>query len=164
MGKIRFFLRAVMRDESDPSRVLSRVHDLLLTEAMDELATCMIGRWDPVARTLTIASAGHLPPLATDEATSVVPIAPDPPLGTPNVAFTQPNTVIDIVGPMRLLLYTDGVVERRDEIIDESIAALAKRLATTVGQPLEVAADTILDQATSSGEDDMALLLIDFTG
>lgn len=164
MGKIRFFLRAVMRDESDPSRVLSRVHDLLLTEAMDELATCMIGRWDPVARTLTIASAGHLPPITTDTTTSVVPIAPDPPLGTPNVTFTRPNTVIDIVGPMRLLLYTDGVVERRDEIIDESIAALAKRLTTTADQPLEAAADTILDQATSSGEDDMALLLIDFIG
>lgn len=164
MGKIRFFLRAVMRDETDPSAVLGRVHDLLRTEAMDELATCMIGRWDPVARTLTIASAGHPPPILSDQTTSTLVITPDPPLGTPNVAFSRPNTVVDIVGPTRMLLYTDGLVERRDQVIDESIAALAERVAKTRDRSLEYTADAILDQATGSGDDDMALLLIDFSG
>lgn len=164
MGKIRFFLRAVMHDESDPSQVLSRVHDLLLTEAMDELATCMVGRWNPTERTLTIASAGHLSPIVTTDTTRELTVSPHPPLGTPQVAFTRQDTVVHVDEPMRLLLYTDGIIERRDQLIDDSIAALVDRMARTSGETVERAADLILDEATGSGDDDMALLLIDFPG
>lgn len=163
MGKIRFFLRAVMRDESDPFEVLRRVHELLLTEDMDELATCMIGRWDPNARKLTLANAGHPPPIVTAGTTRTVSVTPNPPLGTPHVALTPQNTVVDIDGPMRLLLYTDGIIERRDQVIDESIGALVARVEMSAGVPLEHAADIIIDEATGSGDDDMALLLIDFS-
>lgn len=163
MGKIRFFLRAVMRDESDPSRLLSRVHDLLLTEAMDELATCLVGRWDPEGRTLTIASAGHPPLVIADRYTSALEVSAGPPLGTPGVACDPPGTVIDIAGSTRILFYTDGLIERRDQTIDESIDALVARFATLGDQSIERAADIIVDRATGSGEDDMALLLIHFT-
>lgn len=164
MGKIRFFLRAVLRDESEPAGVLSRVHDLLLTEAMDELATCLIGRWDPGEGTLTIANAGHPPLVLADRSTtSRMAHATAPPLGTPGVACDPQTTVVDIAGPTRMLLYTDGLIERRDQIIDESIDSLVARFASLNNEPIERAADMIVDRATGSGDDDVALVLIHFS-
>lgn len=164
MGKIRFFLRAVMRHGRDPADVLSQVHDLLLSEGMQELATCLIGRWDPVDSTLALASAGHLPPVLTggdDGATSVV-VEPSPPLGVPLGAFEPLTTTISVTGLTRLLFYTDGLIERRDEPIDVSITSLGARLDALARTRLDEASDSLVRNATSSGDDDMALLLIEF--
>ena len=161
MGKIRFFLRAVMRTETDPAQVLVRVHDLLLTEAMDEMSTCIIGRWDASASTLSLASAGHLPPLLVGSAEPVA-VRPSPPLGVALTGWPPATTTLAIEAGTRMLLFTDGLIERRDEPIDTSIAALHQRLTDLASSTLDETADELLSTATSDGQDDMALLLVDF--
>ena len=131
---------------------------------MQELATCLIGRWDPVDSTLALASAGHLPPVLTggdDGATSVV-VEPSPPLGVPLGPFEPLTTTISVAGLTRLLFYTDGLIERRDEPIDVSIASLGARLDALERRRLDEASDSLVRNATSSGDDDMAMLLIEF--
>jgi len=81
MAKVRFFLRACVRNRFDPSEVLGLVHDLLEAEDLQELATCLIARWDPVVSELTVATAGHLPPVVCSDATAVLDLPVNPPLG-----------------------------------------------------------------------------------
>lgn len=161
MGKIRFFLRAVMRTETDPAQVLARVHDLLLTEAMDEMSTCIVGRWDADASTLALASAGHLPPLRVG-ASAPVAVQPAPPLGAALAGWPPQTSTFDVEPGSRMLFYTDGLVERRDEVIDLSIERLRCRLADLSASTLDETADALLATATSDGQDDMALLLVEF--
>ncbi len=160
MAKIRFFLRASVRNRSDPSEVLAVVHDLLHTEDLQELATCLIARWDPAAGELTVATAGHLPPIVYSDSAMLLNVPVNPPLGVPGARFDAGNAVIAIDRPTRILLYTDGLIERRDEAIDVSIESLATRLQHHGDQPLSEIADALIDQANSNVDDDIALLLV----
>lgn len=162
MGKIRFFLRAVMRHETDPSAVLTQVHDLLIEENMSELATCLIARWDPTDNTLTLASAGHLPAILVDDEVSVVAVEPSPPLGVPMGKLRPLTAAITVRTGSRMLLYTDGLIERRDESIDVSTASLRTRLDELRRVDLSTAADSLVRNSTAGGDDDMAMLLIEF--
>lgn len=161
MGKIRFFLRAVVRTETDPAQVLIRVHDLLLTEGMDEMSTCIVGRWDAAESTLSLASAGHLPPLLVG-APEPVDIRPSPPLGVALKGWPPETTKLPIDAGTRMLLFTDGLIERRDEPIDTSISCLHQRLTDLAASSLDETADALLSTATSDRQDDMALVVVDF--
>ncbi len=160
MAKVRFFLRASVRHRSDPSVVLEVVHDLLKAEDLHELATCLVARWDPVARELTAATAGHLPPIVHSDTAMIVPIPANPPLGVADARFDAGNVVIKIDQPTLVLFYTDGLIERRDEAIDVSIKTLASRLERHADRTLSEIADTLIAQADSNVDDDTALLLL----
>src|SRR6201999_3648326 len=98
----------------------------------DEMATAIVMTVDPAARRLTYASAGHPPPLLRDDETGAVTLlefAQAPPLGS-----AAPEAVVqaEVTLPLRatLLAYTDGVIERRDRVIDEGIARLGDALGS----------------------------------
>ena len=163
MAKVRFFLRSCVRSCSDPSEVLGLVHGLLEAEGLQELVTCQVARWDPVVSELTVATAGHLPPIVCRDTATVLDIPVNPLLGLPGARFDAGNVVVSIDQPVRVLFYTDGLIERRDEAIDVSIQALASQLEHYVheGQrPLKDVADALIDGASSTVDDDMALLLV----
>jgi serine/threonine-protein kinase RsbW len=69
-------------------------------------------------------------------------------------------------GGDRLLLYTDGLVERRDRALDDGLAALALAVAAARAEPLTVAvrgiADTMLHD--EQGRDDVCMLLLEWAG
>ncbi|HYY10892.1 MAG TPA: SpoIIE family protein phosphatase, partial [Kineosporiaceae bacterium] len=106
--------------------------------------------------------AGHLPPLlATADGVRVVDVEPGLPLGLLDPDRTE--LVLPLPGPARIVLLTDGVVERRDEAVVDSLA----RLATALPPPQAVDAaelvERLLAEAPGLTGDDAAILVADVT-
>lgn len=104
-----------------------------------------------------MASAGHLPPVLIDRGAGAViaGIPVGPPLGTGLGGY---RTASLPCGPGTVLfMYTDGLVERRDEDIDVSVNRLAD-LRLPVGGTLEGLLDEVLDRFGRDATDDIAVL------
>lgn len=105
-----------------------------------------------------VAGAGHLPPVFIDPdpaGARVVPVPVGPPLGT---GFGGYRTASVPCGPGTVLfMYTDGLVERRDEDIDVSVGRPAS-LTLPRGGHLEDLLDQVLDRFGEDAEDDIAVL------
>ena len=73
----------------------------------------------------------------------------------------RPQAAATLTGGSTLLLYTDGLVERRDEPIDAGIARVAEVMAQTIEMPVDAVADAMLDKlAPAIGyDDDVAIVL-----
>lgn len=159
MGKIRFFLRALLYDATDPAAVLEALNRLVLAEQQHEVATCLVAVWDRVEHTLSLASAGHLPQLAIidGEARLLAPV-PDPPLGVERSGPGHGATTIDISHGATLVFYTDGLVERRDVPIDESLRWLSERVGSWPSLGLDELLDRLFEIAAGGVDDDVAIL------
>ncbi|WP_405817918.1 SpoIIE family protein phosphatase [Streptomyces sp. NBC_01390] len=156
MSRYQAMLRVVAAREPGPDRILLELDHLLHTTGADRPATCLIAIADPRRGICTYASAGHLPPVVfrPDGLATLLPVPPGPPLGTGHsryVSFTAPCEP-----GHTLLLYTDGLIERRHEDIDASL----RRLTRIRGCPApEELLDLVLDQvAPTDPEDDIALV------
>jgi PAS domain S-box-containing protein len=130
MAAVRFSLRALALDEPAPDRVLERLNHVVSVFASGTMITTLYGVLDPKARTWTYASAGHLPALVRnpDGSAGFVDAPCDPPLGVATSfhcreAVMEPRATI--------VLYTDGLVERRTESISVGLDRL--RQATLAG-------------------------------
>jgi serine phosphatase RsbU (regulator of sigma subunit) len=125
------------------------------------MATVAYGIIGPSRETLTLSLAGHLPPVLAlpGEAGRLVDAPPDPPIGLTIGAPERRTTVLDLPPDGVLALYTDGLVERRDQPVDVGMA----RLAATVraGEPERVCARIMATMIGSrAAQDDVALLAI----
>jgi anti-sigma regulatory factor (Ser/Thr protein kinase) len=124
-----------------------------------QFATCVCVVFDPVDRVCTAASAGHLPPLLSDPAgpTRLLEPPPGAPLGVGGVPFESMRFILPEDGV--LVLYTDGLVERRGQDLDEGLDLLCRTVAERKGS-LEQACDAVLTALnTSSGQDDVAVIM-----
>jgi serine phosphatase RsbU (regulator of sigma subunit) len=123
------------------------------------VGTVVCGLYDPGLRVLRWARAGHLPPVVIrDGAATVLPLPHGVLLGSAPGAsyeeFTTPMAVGDTI-----LLFTDGMIERRDSPIDEALDQFARRGA--VPQPsAAVLADYVLAHAASDTGDDACLVAV----
>ncbi|MEV4557820.1 SpoIIE family protein phosphatase [Kitasatospora sp. NPDC049285] len=157
MSNYRSILRYVAAMDLPPHRILRQLDTLIADEADARPATCVLALADPARARWTLASAGHLPPaLLTAEASELLDVPTGPPLGTGVGGYEQ--TVVELRADHVLLLYTDGLVERRGEDIDVSLARLAA-LRLPVTSPLDALLDATLTALTPhAAEDDIALL------
>jgi len=116
------------------------------------------GLADVAAHQVTLANAGHLPPLVcagTEASFAAVP--PGPPVGIGGPAASS-AALIRVPPGGTLLCYTDGLVERRGEILDVGLKRLAGAAAGTHG-PLDARLDRIITQLTEDRpQDDIALM------
>ena len=174
MGQLRGLLRALAYDadgtgHDTPSAVLTRVEHAARGLSVDTLATVVLGRVErepdvPVrgTRRLRWSSAGHLPPvlLHPDGTSEVLDHEADLLLGVdPDTA--RRDHVVPLPDHATLLLFTDGLVERRGASLDEGIAELQRQVADLAAVPLERLCDTLLERlAPGTGEDDIALLAV----
>jgi serine phosphatase RsbU (regulator of sigma subunit) len=162
MGQLRNAFRAYAHDNTSPAEIMWR---LIRHMGEDEMATAIVMTLDPASGVLTYSSAGHPPPLLRDDDTGRVTqldLAQAPPLG-----FTSPSAVIEaaVALPRRatLLAYTDGVIERRDRVIDEGIARLQEALGSADSS---LSADELADKLirevaeVTGADDDVALLVL----
>jgi serine phosphatase RsbU (regulator of sigma subunit) len=162
MGQLRNAFRAYAHDHTSPAEIMWR---LIRHMSEDEMATAICMTIDPAARRLTYASAGHPPPLLRDDDTGAVTqldLAQAPPLG-----FATPEAVIEaeVALPRRatLLAYTDGVIERRDRVIDEGIERLAEAFGSAdPGLTADELADKLIREVAevTAADDDIALLVL----
>ncbi|MFE2949960.1 PP2C family protein-serine/threonine phosphatase, partial [Embleya sp. NPDC059267] len=101
---------------------------------------------------------GHLPPalIAAGRPVELVEIPTGPPLGTGVGGYEQATRAL--LPDETLLLYTDGLVERRDRDIDDSLAGLAALRPPTAGALEDLLDAVLLGLAPQTGEDDIAML------
>ncbi|MFJ6409790.1 PP2C family protein-serine/threonine phosphatase [Streptomyces hydrogenans] len=158
MNAYRSALREVAATDLPPHRVLRHLDAVVAEDGARRPATCLLVRVDPGRGTATFASAGHLPPavFGADGSAELVDLPVGPPLGT-GVGGYDPATRPLAEGDT-LLLFTDGLVERRGEDIDVSLARLAGlRLPPDPGP--ERVVEEVLDRLDAHhAEDDVAVL------
>jgi anti-sigma regulatory factor (Ser/Thr protein kinase) len=166
MGQLRNALRAYALDGHRPVDVLDRLHALLRSLERREMATLVYMVLDPSSQSYTLASAGHPPPLvlAPDGRVCLIEEGRGPPLGAvADPGYTEASGVV--CPGATLLLYTDGLVERRDMWIDEGIA----KLTEAAGKAVELDAEALVAQLLTElvpeggGEDDVAVLAVGLT-
>jgi serine phosphatase RsbU (regulator of sigma subunit) len=134
----------------------------------DLLATCAIVRLDPLPDqtwTATFANAGHLPPLLIDSDgnATLIQLMNDPLLGLTNERGrrTHTETTITITASSTLVLYTDGLIERRNEDIDISLERLrAAASMSTDGVTMKRFCHDLVQRVAPSGMDDVAVIAI----
>ncbi|AGS72488.1 GAF domain-containing protein [Streptomyces collinus] len=158
MSAYRSALRYIASADLPPHRVLRQLDDIAAGEGGRRPATCLLARADPGRGRLTLSSAGHLPPLLIDgdgrAALLGVPVGP--PLGTGFGGYE--SATHELAPGQTLVLFTDGLVERRGEDIDSSLARLAA-LRFTPGDGVDHILDTILARLDARhAEDDVAVL------
>ncbi|MEV5511059.1 ATP-binding SpoIIE family protein phosphatase [Streptomyces orinoci] len=161
MGQLRTAVRAYARLDLPPHEVLQLLDGLAAEIDATQIATCVYAVHDPNEGRLVYASAGHLPILVRDP-DGVVHRAAEPtgpPLGTGGWLHTSGSMPL---GPgSSAVLYTDGLVERRNQDIDEGVAALERAFAGATGSP-QVMCDRLIRTMgiTEEHDDDVAVLVL----
>ncbi|MFF3607801.1 PP2C family protein-serine/threonine phosphatase [Streptomyces sp. NPDC002463] len=158
MNAYRAALREVASTDLPPHRVLRHLDSVVAEDDARRPATCLLVQVDPSRGTATFANAGHLPPavFGADGSAELVDLPVGPPLGT-GVGGYEPTTRPLTPGET-LLIFTDGLVERRGEDIDMSLARLAAlRLPEDCG-PERVVEEVLRRLDAHHAEDDVAVL------
>ncbi|MEU1708410.1 SpoIIE family protein phosphatase [Streptomyces sp. NPDC005706] len=161
MGQLRTAVRAYARLDLPPHEVLQLLDGLAAEIDANQIATCVYAVHDPNEGRLVYASAGHLPILVRDESGTVLRAdePTGPPLGTGGWMHASGSIAL---GPgSTAVLYTDGLVERRNEDLDEGIASLERALSGATGTP-QVVCDRLVRSAgvTADHDDDVAVLVL----
>ncbi|MGH4035593.1 ATP-binding SpoIIE family protein phosphatase [Actinomycetota bacterium Odt1-20B] len=161
MGQLRTAVRAYARLDLPPHEVLQLLDGLAAEIDASQIATCVYAVHDPNEGSLVYASAGHLPILVRDENGTIhrAEEPTGPPLGTGGWLHASGSVPL---GPgSTAVLYTDGLVERREEDIDEGVAALEHALAGATGTP-QVVCDRLIRAlgVTADHDDDVAVMVL----
>ncbi|WP_311931720.1 SpoIIE family protein phosphatase [Microbispora sp. H11081] len=165
MSQMRNMLRAlaVDRDES-PGDVLRRLNSALETLNGESTATCVLARlerdYEGLWR-LAYSVAGHPPPLlVTGEGEGrFLQNAGNPLLG---LSYEHPwiSAVEPLPPDSTLLLYTDGLVERRGEDLGDGLERLRRCAEPLAREPLGRFCDELLTGMPVTGEDDVAMIAL----
>jgi light-regulated signal transduction histidine kinase (bacteriophytochrome) len=153
-AQLRHALRATLLRDLGPAAALGELNRLLTTLLPGEMATVVVAELDPAGGEVAVARAGHLPVLST--ATGYVQEGRGPALGILDDArYTE--TQLRLTGDERLLLFSDGLVERRGEVVDAGLAAL-QAAAAAGGADVSALLDAVLAALDPPGTDDVTLL------
>ena len=162
MSRLRNATRALAIVVPDPGPLMSRVADVLLQYDPGIMATMLIAAIDEKGG-MRWANAGHLPPLLVDvdRRPTFIEEESEPPVGTwPHAYRTRQLT---LPPASSLLLYTDGLVERRGVPLDDGLSALSRTVAESDWRNLEELCDGVLAAhggARANLEDDLAVLVV----
>jgi serine phosphatase RsbU (regulator of sigma subunit) len=167
MSRMRNMLRGLAADREEPPGDILRRLDKA-TQVLDPeegTATCALVRVEraPAGGWQAYYSvAGHPPPLLVDAdgGTRFLTAASSPLLGMPVPDEWRTSAIEPLPPGGTLLLYTDGLVERPDEDIDDSLAGLARTAAGLARLPLADFCDSLLAGAASTGTDDICLIAL----
>ncbi len=162
MAELRAALRAYAIAEPDsPARAISALNTLVASTHGSMVATLLYMVVDEDAG-VRFASAGHLPPLLLSSSgqTRFLWAAPGAPLGVNDPAHYE-DVEAELAAGDTLLLYTDGLVERRGEMIDTGLERLSRSLAAAPRELEELCAHVLADaEDRSRSRDDTALLAV----
>jgi serine phosphatase RsbU (regulator of sigma subunit) len=164
MGQVRNLLRGMAYDSDDsPAVLLGRLDTAMQGLGLDTLATALLARVEPAddGYRLRWANAGHLPPVLRTGAGGlhVLDDESDLLLGL-DAAAERSERVTDLPTGSSLVLYTDGLIERRDASLDAGIARVTQAVSRLGDADAEATADAVVRAAGSSNEDDIAVLVL----
>lgn len=168
MGQLRSALSAATHGADGPPEALDTL-DRYARNVPGSLGTTVVQmRLDRTRETVRYSRAGHLPPLlmtAEGEGTFLTEGA-GLPLGVGDPGEPHPKAEVPLPRGATLVLYTDGLIERRGRTIDAGFAALTDAVRRHVALDVEALADAILDglRNDEAMPDDTALVVARSTG
>ncbi|MFD9003670.1 SpoIIE family protein phosphatase [Streptomyces sp. NPDC059582] len=172
MGRLRTAVRTLADMELPPHELLARLDDTVRrlseedADAADQLpaavgATCLYAVYDPVTRRCTMARAGHPPPAIIDPQghSTFADMPAGAPLGLGLGLVPFESVELELPQGTLLALYSDGLVESRDDDIDVGLDRLGAALAETSSSLEDLCSRVIESLPTQSPADDVTLLL-----
>ncbi|GAA2242751.1 MULTISPECIES: PP2C family protein-serine/threonine phosphatase [Streptomyces] len=164
MGQLRSALSAASRVADGPAQALDVLGRYAHVIDGAESATAATTFIDCDRHLITYSSAGHPPPVLVhaDGGTEFLDQATDTPLDARPDPIPRPQSETTYAAGATLVLYTDGLIERRHEDIDEGLYRLADALRDHRDQDPETLADTVLSELLPPGgvTDDTALIIV----
>jgi light-regulated signal transduction histidine kinase (bacteriophytochrome) len=156
MAQLRNALRAQLFAGAAPAEALNQLNDFCVHMLPSAFATVIAARVDLNTGAVEAACAGHLIPYLTNSASGAVlaPIELRPPIGIRGVTYASSEFIL--VPGQGLVMYSDGLVERRGEVIDEGL----DRLAETLGRTSDAPASTIWTAMASGNVDDDVTIVV----
>jgi serine phosphatase RsbU (regulator of sigma subunit) len=163
MAQVRNLLRGISYAlPAPPGRVLSGLDDAMRGLAMDVFATVFFAQIDaephPGPRLMRWSNAGHPPPvlLGADGSVRLLEAKPEVMLGVKAGAVRSDHSVLLEPGAS-VILYTDGLLERRERFFDDGVVELVAALSGRQGLSAEQLCDFLIDRFAGHTEDDIVL-------
>jgi hypothetical protein len=159
MVALRNCLRGLAITGAGPAALLGWLNSVACHLTDGIIGTAICGLYDPVSRNLRWARAGHLPPvLVRGGGAAELPLAQGILLGAdPDASYQEVTT--SLRSGDTLLLFTDGLIERRGDPIDDSVRSLL-RIAGRPVHDLARYADELMASAASDTDDDACLVAV----
>ncbi|RZI90113.1 MAG: serine/threonine-protein phosphatase, partial [Microbacterium sp.] len=160
MARARFTLRAYLLDGNPPDVALAKCSLQFDISADGHMATVLVGVGDSRTGDITLANAGHPPPvvITADGTGTLVRVPVGPPLGTGQGSYT--TSTVNLPSGATLVGYTDGLVERRGEDIEVSLDRLVATAEQLPRERLHAFVSSLLDAMADVGQDDIAVLAL----
>jgi serine phosphatase RsbU (regulator of sigma subunit) len=160
-AQLRHALRAHLLRDVGPAEALAALNELVVRLLPDELATAVVAELDPGSGEVAIATAGHLPVLRVGGAEAgYLDADRGPALGLLDTAGYR-ETRLRLGREELLMLYSDGLVERRDADLQQGLEAL-RRAAAAGGGP-EALLERVLTALRPPDDDDVTLVGLERT-
>ena len=171
MGRMRSALRAYVLETPDPATALRMLDRKIQYFEPNAMATVLYGLYTPGTGDFTVSSAGHLPPVlaAPGGQAGLLPLRPDPPIGTADDPQRRSATFFIPPGAL-LCCYTDGLVERRGQVLDQGMDTLAATLGKLVAAGPGAMTEPVAEDAcaeimralvgSTAAQDDIAVLVL----
>ena len=161
MSELRSAARGLAASNHGPGQILAALRTLAAGSDDDLFGTALYGLLDPATHQLIWASAGHLPPvLVTSEGARAVELAGnDPPIGAAAAGVPVERRLSLGIGES-LVLYTDGVVERRGVSIEDGVSRLSDLLRNAWGREPATVVEMIATQMCHDATDDSCIVIV----
>lgn len=162
MGQLRSAAQALLLRTPDPAKTLAGLDNFARRLPPASCTTVFCAVIDLSTSTVTYSSAGHPPPVLVDRTGGqILDRAQSVPLAATETVWSRPDAEARLLPGATLLLYTDGLVERRGESLDIGIGRASKALNRYRHSHPDYVADRLMfDLAPPSGfDDDVAVLL-----
>jgi PAS domain S-box-containing protein len=162
MGQLRSSARALLLTGAEPARLLEELDSVaeLIPDAF--CTTVFLAVLDTESGEFFYSCAGHLPAVlaAPQSRTSLLADARSVPLAVQRKS-SRPQTSVVLPPGSTLMLYTDGLVERRDVSLDDGIARVSETVAGGLHLTVDAVADAVLSEmAPASGYDDDIAIVV----
>ncbi|GAA3394249.1 SpoIIE family protein phosphatase [Cryptosporangium minutisporangium] len=164
MSEYRSMLRTLIVDRQEPpSVILRRLDQATGTLGAGGLATVLLAYLDAApdgGHVLTWSNAGHPPPMTLHAGRTSLLTGTDPLIGAVR-GFPRRDHTVHLPAGSVLILYTDGLVESRTQLVDTGLERLGELLTWHAGVEADQLADLLVDTAASAGQDDVAVLVVE---
>jgi GAF domain-containing protein len=161
MAQMRAAIRAYLSIDPRPGVVVAKLDEMFVRLPISRLVSLVYAILDPETGELTVVNAGHYPPLlvAPNGTARLAQSAPQRPLGAGS--DVRAATVWQLEKGETVLLYTDGLIERRGEIIDVGLNRLSSNAATLTDDRLQSGLAELIERLHyDKGDDDITAVAV----
>jgi serine phosphatase RsbU (regulator of sigma subunit) len=163
MASLRYAIHAYAAQSDAPATILTRLSELLSVTTSGQFATVLCTVLDTSRHEVTVASAGHLPPLLLAGGRGeYLQCSVGPPIGV-QTGVRYASMTVAVPPAATLLAYTDGLVERRGESIDDGLTRLRDAAQATDGDLTGLLSHLVNDLRHGYSDDDTAIVGLRWT-